>query len=141
MVNDLIDGISVKLNQVFGDGVRIYSESVKQGLKEPCFFIKILNPTQNQVIGSRYFREHPFDIHFFPSVESNEEMIGVAEQLFDTLEYITLENGDLVHGTKMDYEIVDGVLHFFVNFDIFVRKIDVPADNMETLQVESDVKG
>ena len=121
MVNDLIDGISVKLNQVFGDGVRIYSESVKQGLKEPCFFIAVLNPTQNPMIGARYFREHPFDIHYFPSKDGgNQEIQDVASKLFDALEYITLLDGDLVRGTEMHYEKVDDVLHFFVKYNMFV---------------------
>ena len=123
MVNDLIDGISVKLNQVFGDGVRIYSESVKQGLKEPCFFIAVLNPTQNSMIGVRYFREHPFDIHYFPSKDGgNQEIQDVASKLFDALEYITLLNGDLVRGTEMHYEKVDDVLHFFVKYNMFVKR-------------------
>lgn len=141
MVNNLIDGISVKLNQVFGDGVRIYSESVQQGLKEPCFFIAVLNPSQTQSIGNRYFRQHPFDVHYFP-VEpgNNEEIQGVASQLLDALEYVTLLNGDLVRGTEMHYEKVDDVLHFFVQFNMFVNKV-VESDPMETLTVNNDVEG
>lgn len=142
MVNDLIDGISIKLNQVFGDGVRIYSEDVKQGLTEPCFFIAVLNPLQTQVIGNRYFRQQPFDIHYFPAVQdNNNELQEMASDLFIALEYITLVNGDLVHGKEMRYEVVDGVLHFFVDYNMYVRKIEVPADDMETLTVNNDVKG
>lgn len=142
MVNNLIDGISIKLNQVFGDGVDIYSETVKQGLKEPCFFITVLNPSQSKMIKGRYFRQHPFDVHYFPteSDKKNEEMQRVASDLLDGLEYITLTNGDLVHGTNMNYEIVDGVLHFFVQYNMFVKKIEV-VDDMETLTIETDVKG
>jgi hypothetical protein len=142
MVNDLIDAISIKLNQVFGDGKRIYSESVKQGLQEPCFFIAVLNPLQTQMIGNRYFRQHPFDIHYFPAVQdSNNELQEMASDLFDALEYVTLTNGDLVHGIKMHYEVVDGVLHFFVDYNMYISKVEVPADNMETLTVNNDVKG
>ena len=142
MVNDLIDAISIKLNQVFGDGKRIYSETVKQGLQEPCFFIAVLNPLQTQMIGNRYFRQHPFDIHYFPAVQDNtNELQEMASNLFDALEYITLTNGDLVRGSEMHYEVVDGVLHFFVDYNMFVNKVEVPADNMETLTVNNDVKG
>ena len=142
MVNDLIDGISVKLNQVFGDGVRIYSESVKQGLKEPCFFITVLNPTQNPMIGARYFREHSFDIHYFPSKDGgNQEIQDVASKLFDALEYITLLDGDLVRGTEMHYEKVDGVLHFFVDYNFHVIKHKAPDAYMEELKQTGFVKG
>jgi len=141
MITDLIDGISIKLNQVFGDGKQIISDLVKQGLKEPCFFIAVLNPSQTQVMGNRYFRQHPFDIHYFPSKQGdNEEIQSVASQLFDALEYITLLNGDLVRGTEMHYEKVDDVLHFFVQYNLHVRKI-VESENMETLTVNNDVKG
>lgn len=142
MVNDLIDGISVKLNQVFGDDYRIYSEDVKQGLREPCFFIVDLNPSSTQVIGNRYFRQNPFDVHYFPvDTGSNEEINTVASKLFDALEYITLLNGDLVRGTEMHYEKVDDVLHFFVQFNLHIRKVVTPEDNMETLIVNTDVEG
>lgn len=142
MINNLINGISIKLNQVFGDGVRIYSEDVKQGLTEPCFFIAVLNPSNDQMIGSRSFRQHPFDIHYFPEVlNNNNELQGMASNLYDALEYVTLENGDMVRGSKMNHEVVDGVLHFFINFNIYVRKVEVPSDNMETFTVNNNVKG
>lgn len=142
MVNDLIDGISIKLNQVFGDGKKIYSESVKQGLKEPCFFIAVLNPLQTQIIGNMYFRQQPFDIHYFPAIQgSKNELHAMASDLFIALEYVTLINGDLVHGTKMSYEVVDDVLHFFVNYDMRIRKVETPTDSMGTLTVKNGVKG
>lgn len=141
MVNNLIDGISVKLNQVFGDDYRIYSENVNQGLQEPSFFIAVLNPTQSQVIGLRFFKEHPFDIHYFPSKDGgNQEIQDVASTLFEALEYITLLNGDLVRGTEMHYEKVNDVLHFFVKYNMFVHKQVEVADEMETLTVNNDVK-
>jgi hypothetical protein len=140
MVNDLIDGISVKLNQVFGDGKKIYSELVKQGLEEPCFYVVVLNPSETQVIGNRYFRQHQFDIHYFPQGQgSNKEINEMASDLFESLEYITLLNGDVIHGTGMKYEVVDGVLHFFVNYNLYIKRVEVPIDNMETLTVNNEV--
>mgnify|MGYP000801805600 FL=1 len=55
------------------------------------------------------------------------------------LEWITV-TGDLVRGSKMKSEIVDGVLNFFVNYDMFVyRKVDsVP---MEDVSQNISVKG
>ena len=94
MVNDLINGISIKLNQVFGDEYRIYTNSVTQGLTEPCFFIAVVDSSQAQLIGNRYFRQHSFDIHYFPASEGdNEEILSVASELFEILEYINLPNG------------------------------------------------
>lgn len=140
MVNNIINAISIKLNQVFGDGYRIYDESVKQGLKEPCFFVLALNPSQSTLIGNRYFRQHPFDIHYFPLVtDSKRELQDMGSKLFEVLEYITLEDGDLLRGQEMRYETVDGVLHFFVDYNLVVKKNITPPDDMEVLIVETDL--
>ena len=45
MINSIIEAISISLNEEFGDGYEIHMEEIKQGLKEPCFFIACLNPT------------------------------------------------------------------------------------------------
>lgn len=123
MINDIIKGISVKLNQAFGADYKIYVEDIKQGLVEPCFSIVALEPSQSAKLPNRYFRSYPFDIHYFP--ESNNkpkaEMYEVGEKLLIELEYITVLD-NLCRGTKMRYELVDGVLHFFVNYDLFVKK-------------------
>ena len=140
MVNKIIAGISIKLNQVFGEDYEIYTSEIKQGLKEPCFFIKCLDVNQNQVIGSRYFRSQPFDIHYFPKTEEDSELLETVEKLFDTLEYITLEDGDLLHGSKMNGEVADGVLHFFVNYDLHVLKEKVKDEPMGTLYTKGMVK-
>lgn len=140
MVNNIINAISIKLNQVFGDGYRIYDESVKQGLKEPCFLVVALNPSQSTLIGNRYFRQHPFDIHYFPLVtDSKRELQDMGSKLFEVLEYITLEDGDLLRGQEMRYETVDGVLHFFVDYNMVVKKNITPKDDMEVLIVETDL--
>lgn len=141
MLNNIINAISLKLNQVFGDTYTNYTEPIKQGLKEPCFFIKLLTLDQTQIIGKRYFRQQPFDIHYFPSAEDkNTEMINMIDSLSDALEYITLSDGDVLHGTKLNGDIVDGVLHFFVNYNIYVHKTEDVADYMENVTVESEVK-
>lgn len=123
MINDIINGISVKLNEVFGSKCKIYKENIKQGLVEPCFNIVVLEPTQSAKLPSRYFRSYPFDIHYFPesSDKPKEEMYEVAEKLLIGLEYITVLD-NFCRGTKMRYELVDGVLHFFVNYDLYIKK-------------------
>ena len=53
----------------------------------------------------------------------------------ETLDFITLSGGDLLHGTGVNYEVVDNVLHFFVNFNLpMIRSTDETM--METLETE-----
>lgn len=142
MINSIIEAISISLNEEFGDDYTNYTEEINQGLKEPCFFISCLNPTQKLFFGKRYFRENQFCIQYFPfdKMREKEECNDVAEKLFDCLEYINV-TGDLVRGTKMKYEVTDGILNFFVNYDMFVYKKTDPPDVMEELSKNVSMKG
>ena len=141
-INDVVNAIAIKLNQGFGEDYTIYTESIEQGLEEPCFFIVLLTSRQSQVVGKRYFREQPFDIHYFPSTkDANMEMHDVVDRLNDALEYITTISGDLLRGTSINHEIVDGVLHFFVNYNFHVYKVTDPTDPMGDLKINNGLKG
>ena len=134
MINKIIDGISIALDAEFGSDYEIYTENIKQGLKEPCFSIVCLNPRMEQFLGKRYFKQNQFCVHYFPkNNEKNNESLSVIERMFECLEIITVD-GDQCRGTGMNTEIVDGVVSFIVNYDMFVRKEEiVPA--METCDV------
>lgn len=142
MINKIIDGICLALNAEFGDEYEIYTETLKQGLKEPCFSIVCINPTQEQFLGNRYYKTNCFCVHYFPcSSETNTEINTVRERLFNTLEYITVD-GDLIRGTKMTAETDDlGVLTFIVNYDLFVKKVEDTATAMEDYDYQNNVKG
>lgn len=151
MINEIIDGICLAINAEFGDAYEIYTEEIKQGLKEPCFSILCLNPTVEQFLGKRYFRTNQFCIHYFSKADSRSECHEVAERLIDCLETITVD-GDLVRGNSLHSEINDGVLSFFVNYDLFTYKQEVTEgiggiieirkeEPMETMKHETDVKG
>ena len=141
MINKIIDGISVAINAEFGDDYEIYTESVEQGLNEPCFSILCLNPTNEQFLGRRYFRKNQFCIHYFPqSEEKNKEINEVRERLFECLELITVD-GDLCRGTNMSSETSDGVLSFFVNYNMFMYKMQEGTPTMESYDYSTDVKG
>lgn len=142
MINRILEAVSVALNATFGDHFEIYREEIRQGLQEPCFFIQCPNPTESLFLGKRYFLQNQFCIQYFPEEESrrNEECSSVAERLFICLEYLDVE-GDLVRGTKMKYEIMDGILHFFVNYDLFVYRVLEPTPAMEEVSKETSVKG
>ena len=141
MINSIIEAISTSLNIEFGDNYEIHMEEIKQDLEEPCFFVHCLNPTNELFLGRRYFRTNQFCIQYFPETdEKQRECNDVAERMFLCLEYITVYGEDKpIMGTKMKYEVVDGVLNFFVNYDCFVRKTEQHIP-METLHESTDIK-
>lgn len=140
MINSIIGAISATLNSEFGDDYEIHMEEIKQDLKEPCFFIQCLNPTTELFLGKRYFRRNLFCIQYFPNADNKQwECNSVAERLVWCLEYIIVDNGPM-RGTKMRYDVVDGVLNFFINYDCFVYKVEDDGTKMETLTTTTKVK-
>ena len=133
MINKIIDGISVAINSEFGDGYEIYTESIEQGLVEPCFSILCLNPTVEQVLGKRYFRTNQFCVHYFPHTNKKQlECYSVLNKLISALETIEVD-GDLCRGTHIHGEVVDNVLSFFVNYDMYVYKDESSEPTMESV--------
>ncbi|MCM1561745.1 MAG: hypothetical protein NC123_19755 [Butyrivibrio sp.] len=137
MINSIIAAISVALNTEFG--YVNHMEEIKQDLVEPCFFIQCLNPTSELFLGRRYFRQNLFCIQYFPESEHKQhECNAVAEKMINCLEYITID-GQKMRGTKMKFNVVDGVLNFFLNYDCFVYRIRTD-EAMKTLESTTSMK-
>ena len=139
MFSNIVDGISIKLNSIFGDGYEIYSEDVEQGLTEPCFFIKSLPVQNRRLLGKRKQRTYSFVITYFPK-NNNAEMQDVAEKLLDGLEYIILITGEIIRGHSLEAEIVDGLLQFSVQYVVFLNDYE-NEESMETMESSVGVKG
>lgn len=134
MINAIINAIVKAIHDEFGDEYEIYTEEMEQGLKEPCFSIFCINPTIRQFLGKKYFRQNSFMVLYFPSSveEPMNEINEVVEKLFKCLELIN-DKGDLIRGTNMNPNVVDGVLNFNVNYDLFTydTKVDDPMEEMD----------
>lgn len=139
MVNDIVNGISNALYRNF-EGVEIYSDRLEQGFKEPCFFILSLLSSEDRLLGDRAKRTLQFDIHYFPK-GGNDEIHEVEQNLYGILRRIKLLNGDMLNGLKLHSEVVDGVLHFFVQYVPIIRYVDDDGvEIMENLQHETVYK-
>lgn len=140
MLNEIVEGIAIALHTEFGDGYEIYQNDVEQGLQEPCFFITVLKPELSPLLKGRYLATNPFDIHYFPMTSGdNAELCDAAERMEECLEFITLPDGGMLHGTSISYQIVDDVLHLFVNFNCIVTR-RIPTEPMETVTTDASVK-
>ena len=139
-IKNLIDAIAEALFQEFGSGYEIYTEKVEQGLTEPCFLIRCLNPTMNIFVDRCYKRTNQFAIQYFPSTtDVIEECHSVLERLFVCLEDVLL-SGKPIHGRELNGEISDDVLTFTVNYDGFVLRVDEQYI-MEDLEILTEAKG
>ncbi len=139
--NDVIDGISIKIDEMFGDEYKIHTNNVKQGLEMPCFFIKSLPSNKQKLIGNRYENEINLVIHtMIEDSENKEEQLNdIADKLYE-LEYVMLLTGDLLRGYDMKTEISDGVLLFFITYKYFTYKQTQQEIEMNNLTINGEVK-
>lgn len=136
MIYKTVIGISQALKEEFKESCVMFNEE-EQELKSSCFLIVPTKYEQKQKLGNRYELLQSFEIRYIPlnAKEYTLECANIMPKLFATLEYITID-GDLTRGTNMSAQIQDGMLHFFVDFNLFVLKVQ-ERFNMETMQ--SDV--
>ncbi|MBB6218661.1 hypothetical protein HNQ80_004835 [Anaerosolibacter carboniphilus] len=140
MTNDIRIGINQALDSNF-PGINIYGEEIKQGFNEPCFFVKVLSDSLSREFNRRYRKTVFFDIHYFSDKELkvNEDCCAVAERLYSVLDYIHVGSNCLRSNNKR-YEIVDGVLHFFLELETHMLKNQGQIPYMETLEKEAKLK-
>lgn len=137
MVEDIIAGIAKALKQAVDCPVYA-EEAVPQDREGPAFFIDFLGCTETPRVYPRAYRSQPFDIHFFPVNGANRmAMHQVAESLYPLLLFVEGESGDKYHGTKLRHEIVDGVLHLFVNYNVHVMYSAPQEPGMEEIRIEN----
>jgi hypothetical protein len=134
--NDLRHAVHTALAAAFPD-IPIMEEAGAPA--PPCFLVRLISPEHRHVLGRRYLRIHPFDIQFFAAEPQAEQMYAMAEQLTEVLQHIEA-GGRQVRGAKMRFEIVDDVLHFFVeySFHVWAPKADDPL--MGALDVKEGLK-
>lgn len=140
ITNNIIDGVSIKINELFGDKYEIYTEDVKQGLELPCFFIKMLQSNKKRLIGNRFENTINLVIHAMLNDVGNktEELNNIADKLYK-LEYITLINKDIIKGYDMKSEKSDSALLFFITYKYFTI-IYNDKYKMENLTEKGEIK-
>lgn len=137
-INDVRYAVHAALDTVFPD-IPILGEEIKQGLTPPCFFVRLLQPEHVQELGRRFYRYHPFVIRYYAVDRKNDAMYDMAEQLTSALQWITV-GGQPVRGVGMRFEIIDEILHFFVEYNFHVWATQPDTTAMQTLEVREGLK-
>lgn len=141
MLNQIIDGVKARLQANFGEEAAVCSEENQQEFPKPCFLISLHSAAQKALPGNRYHREYSLDIQYFPGEgqAQNREMNQAAENLFNVLEYVPVEDGR-IRGTNMSCEKSAGGLQFSVNYDLYVRKERTREETMGEFVIASGTK-
>lgn len=141
-INDVRKAVMASLKNHFSS-ITIYEEN-EQGSEGPCFFffvffVKLLSTKQIREFNRRYKRSHSFGVNYLPgSANTIDEIDEIVEQLYQHLECIDL-NGSLLRAISIKHEIIDGVLHFFVDYDFHVVKEKPNQIKMQSLEQEGFV--
>ena len=127
MVNQLFDDITRALYKEFGDSCKYYVEEIEQNSQRPCFSVGALNPIIESHSLVRYTRITPIVIHYFTDKDATndakKDVHRVAERLWQTLEYLEF-NGNLIRGDSISWDVVEGVLQFFITYTFDVYKVE-----------------
>lgn len=131
IINAIAHGIR---NEFHKNKYMVYTENVEQGLIKPCFFIHQLYRKQKHLFDRRYIEKFCFDVTFFPKNRNSKFECAKAENsLYSLLEFIDVD-GDLIKGSNINSKIDDNILHFFIEYNIFILKPKEKDKYMEVLQ-------
>lgn len=129
MINKIIDSIAIAIHGEFGD-VDIYTDSVEQGLKYPCFFVFCVVPAINLDLGRRYEHTNRFVVQYMS--DDMVEKYDVIGRLFNALEVIEV-NGKLFRATDTSSSFEGDILNFNLNYDGFMY-VEQSEDAMDELE-------
>ena len=140
MISSIIDGVTAALEEEF-PGVKVYPETVRQGLKEPCFILRLVRPTNAPMLSGRYRRSFLVSVQYIPesTAEEKAECYDVNDRLFRCLEYIKA-SGNLVRGTGASSEYHGGGFTFFITYRMFMKEL-TETERMEYIAIENPIKG
>lgn len=137
LIKEIINGISQKIYGFYEGLYDIYVEDVEQGLEVPCFMINLISSNIRMILKPRYMFESVFDVIYFG--EGYKDCMDRGSELYDILEYITINDKDLIRGTKMNMDIIKNILHFRVRYNLILQNKPDIINMMEEHQINIGV--
>lgn len=125
---------------------KIYKEKTVQSFHKPSFFIWVLDVSQEKLMNNNYQRDYQMNIRFH-TVDDNpkeyEVLSDVGNQLLCSLALLNVPILDTnkvevtkpVKGKQMSFNIVDGVLQFYVTYTIKAKTSLTQAPTMRGMTI------
>ncbi len=137
LIKEIINGISQKIYGFYEGLYDIYVEDVEQGLEVPCFMINLISSNIRMILKPRLYKRQVFDVIYFG--EGYKDCMDRGSELYDILEYITINDKDLIRGTKMNMDIIKNILHFRVRYNLILQNKPDIINMMEDHQINIGV--
>ena len=130
----------------------IYKEKIVQGMEKPCFFIWVMDISQEKLMRNNYMREYQMNIRYHPNekdTKTYETLADIGNELLDKLTTIDvpiflgrygsdgepIEDKKPIRGIQMSFEIKEGVLQFYVTYSIKAKQVVEEVPEMESLEI------
>lgn len=130
----------------------IYKEKVVQGMKKPCFFIWVMDVSQEKLMRNNYTRDYQMNIRYHLEEKDSktyETLSDIGNKLLDKLTLIDvpiflgrydsdgepIEDKKPVRGIQMSFEIKEDVLQFYVTYNIKAKQWIDKVPEMESLEI------
>lgn len=134
---DILRPILKKLYIEFGKDYQVFTDRQKQGVKAPCFFVKIINTDLDPQLGNLFYLRNFISITFMPKKEDLYILEEIRFRLLMAMRQIPTLYG--VEGRNLQARIVDGCIVMTGRYDLLIEENEVKPF-MEKLELEREVK-
>jgi len=139
MLNLIVDGIYETIYDEFGSDYAIYTESIEEELKVPCFTIFMVSMEQERLLNTRRSGRYQMCVRFYPETVKRQYECGcIAGRLAASLEEIMIDD-DLIRGSGIKAELMDDGLSCMVTYTIITNSI-AEVEMMGTATISSNLK-
>lgn len=124
-VKGIIKGIVTALKNEF-QKVKVYTESIEQGVIAPCFFVRPLTYSISRHFNNRYKTDLSIVIQYLAENETKttSEMLEISRRLFFALEVIDTDDGIIRAMNLTNEDNSEGVFTFTINYKYYTRLIN-----------------
>lgn len=146
--SELMSAVTDRLETLFGGeypvwtgtGVQTAAGSPQTEAGQTGFCVQLLEASETPGLGQRYFRATSLCIRFLPGSAGQEasKQAEMLETLMNGMEYVETAGGSL-RGTGRNAAIKDGILNFYVNYNMFVAKPLAKEETMGEFSVKEEV--
>lgn len=131
----VMDAVTLAIRAAYPNALILHEEAT-QGIQPGTFLVQLVKAEQQPLLGQRYRRMPLLDVVYF-SADSAEACTQVGDTLSIVLETVKTPGGDLLHGSGINWNIEDGVLHCMVLYPHHVFRPQERTE-METLRVKEE---
>ena len=120
----------------------VYKDKPVQGMVLPCIFVESVNTVSTAQIGRYAMWDHSVDVRCHPPKMKNDTQTwarGVAVMVLEAISRIQV-SGQQVKATRMEWRVVDDVLHVTARYSYRVLQTGDVIPDMQTLTYGQKIK-